>query len=189
MQRPAAGHATASAVLSLRQTKGGRPRKVLVPTWLLDELVHYAETERMVPVRRAREAGHKPAPNLFVNGADASDRDVGQALTARTLSRSFRSAVISAGLYERICDETNGGLPDRLVANHSFHDLRHTFAIQQYLARRARGDAEPWKTIATLLGHRSFKTTMDYYLPSVSLAEAEVSDVMSDFIANLISFK
>lgn len=189
VQRPPHHQPAASGLMLLRHTKGSRPRQIIVPMWLLDELLHYAETERTVAVGRALAAGHGPAANLFLNGADASDRDVGRALTARNLSRAFRSATISSGLFERIRDETNSGLPDKLVAAHSFHDLRHTFAVLQYMARKARGDMEPWKTIATLLGHRSFKTTMDYYLPSVSLAEAEVSDVMSGFIRSLYSLE
>ncbi len=185
--RDPTGDAMAHTLMMLHETKGGRPRQIEIPTWLLDEMLAYADTERREVVERARSLGRAAAPNFFLNGIESSDRYVGCALTSRNLSRIFRAAVISAGFYDRVGEDLPGGGPGRTVAQHSFHDLRHTFAIAQYIARKAMGDAEPWKMIATLLGHRSWATTMDYYLPSVSLAEDGLSNVMADFFGSLLS--
>ncbi len=189
VKRPSGASQTTNVFMWLNSTKGGRPRRIIVPVWMLDELLAYAETERHLIVGRARELSRRPAPNLFLNGLDASDRDVGNKLTARTLSRAFRDAVIAEGFYTSVGDGEEPEGVIRLIALHTFHDLRHTFAVQQYLARKAKGDAEPWKIIATQLGHRSWQTTMEYYLPSVSLNESDLSDIMSDFFSELASWR
>ncbi|HEY0835781.1 MAG TPA: tyrosine-type recombinase/integrase [Azospirillum sp.] len=187
LKRPPDAAPTASVVMWLRKTKRRRPRKILVPVWLLDELLLYVDGERAEAVAKAQALGRRPAPNLFINGIGANKRDVGKALTRRSLSRDFRNAVLSTELYTVIEEDVENGLPQRLLAQHSFHDLRHTFAVQQYLGRKAKGDAEPWKAIAALLGHKSWKTTMDYYLTSVSISEAELSDVMTAYFHSILS--
>jgi integrase/recombinase XerC len=185
--RPQGAEPTSSLVLWLRKTKRMRPRKVLLPVWLLDELILYVDDERAEAVRRATDVGRTPGASLFLNGASANDRDVGYSLTRRTLSRSFWKAVVSVGLHTTVEADHGHGAMRRIVARHSFHDLRHTFAVQQYLARKAKGDAEPWKVISVLLGHKSWKTTMDYYLASVSITESQLSDTMTGYFRSILS--
>lgn len=185
--RPLGAEPTSSIVIWLRKTKRMRPRKILMPVWLLDELLLYAGDERNEAVKRAHKLGRRPSPNLFVNGLYANNRDVGGDLKRRSLSREFWNAVVAAGLYMVLDENVASGLPQRVLARHSFHDLRHTFAVQQYLSRKAKGDAEPWKVISVLLGHKSWKTTMDCYLASVSISETELSDVMANYFRGICS--
>lgn len=61
------------------------------------------------------------------------------------------------------------------VAKHSFHDLRHTFAIWLYRAEANAGNAEPWKTIQIRLGHAQLETTLNTYLKTAELERASFS--------------
>jgi integrase/recombinase XerC len=187
LRRPPGDEPTSSLVMWLRKTKRMRPRKVLMPVWLLDELTLYIDGERADAVAKTADLGRSPDPNLFLNGTAANNRDVGHALTRRSLSGTFWNAVVSVGFCTVIEADREHDLPRRIIARHSFHDLRHTFAVQQYLARKAKGDAEPWKVISVLLGHKSWKTTMDYYLASVSIAEAQLSDTMTGYFRGILS--
>ena len=51
-----------------------------------------------------------------------------------------------------------------LVVAHTFHDLRHTFAVMMYRSLEDIGIARPWLRIQTLLGHKSISTTIGTYL-------------------------
>ncbi len=178
--------------LWVTKTKGLNPRWALLPTWLLQEIDDYIKGERAKAVnlaaKRAAQAAklgykHKPwklSNKLFVNSVDAG-RFAGNDITTGTLHHKFHGAVLSAGLIkttEKIDPETG----DRSLvkkAKHSFHDLRHTFAIETYHSERLNGNSEPWKIVQARLGHKHLQTTFDYYLQVVAVEEAAISDRMA----------
>lgn len=178
--------------LQLSKTKGLRPGEVFLPSALVEQLLAYIEGERAQIVKTAKHrsrGGFHDSGKLFLNGNGANHRDFGRPLQPDTLSRRFSAAVYDAGLQSR--DETfrldEHGNPVvlgdgtyamivRQVNSHTFHDLRHTFAVNRYLAGMAVGEKEPWKKVQILLRHKSLKTTIDIYLRWVETKEGIVSD-------------
>ncbi|MCB4824265.1 tyrosine-type recombinase/integrase [Roseicella aerolata] len=175
--------ARAVVPLRLTETKGMVPRTVLVPTWLLRELVAYIEGERKQALERARELGLPAgARTLFVNGIEARAH-VGRPIRRATLQDAFRRAVVAAGLIVRVpkVNPENGELYLKAVPKHSFHDLRHTFAVWTYQARHMMGDPTPWKYVQARLGHKTVAITMAFYVRVVDELEATASDYMASF--------
>lgn len=161
--------------LLLSTTKGSRPRKVLLPAYLLFELLAYIEGERCQVL--ASLPDHRDPRSLLVNSFGSGFR-LGRATGRRTVQDGFVRAVEAAGLVtvqRKIRPET-GEEYMASVPEHSFHDLRHTFAVQTYHSLKRQGVAEPWKQIQALLGHRHLSTTLNTYLRIVDLEEAAVSD-------------
>lgn len=157
-------------ILPITVTKGGRPRSVTLPASVYDELIQYVDSERGEAVR-----GHRhPTTALFVNHATAT-RNAGGPVTPHTVTRNFNRAVFAAGLIRTVDAD-----PPRRIAAHTFHDLRHTYAVATYFALQKAGKAEPWMLLKTLLGHRSVATTLDIYLRSVSNLEAATTDLLAD---------
>ncbi|MBK3732288.1 tyrosine-type recombinase/integrase [Azospirillum brasilense] len=174
--------------LRITETKGGKSRTVPMPTWLAIELLAYIDGERRVAVKRTKSArtGRRRAHDhngLFVNGFDAG-ADVGRHTSKRALQDEFEKAVRAAGLVVNVwkTDPETGEDYARPMPRFSCHDLRHTFAVWTYYARRQDGDSEPWLYIQGVLGHASVATTMDTYLRVVKEFEARISDrVVSAF--------
>ena len=170
--------------LSITHTKGLAPRTVLIPTHLVNELIEYIDTERAESVSFGLKFELKKDPvSLFVNGV-GSRHDSGSAIKAYTLSAAFKSAVLAAGLtrrVERINLETSESVTE-LVSAHSFHDLRHTFAVWLYQAEAASGNPEPWKVVQARLGHKYLKTTCDTYLRVVDTFRANANDSVYRFL-------
>ena len=178
--------------LSLSKTKGLRPGEVFLPSALVSELLAYIDGERKQTVAAAEDlfpGESRDGGRLFLNGLDANHRDFGRPLQPDTLSRRFSKAVYDAGLVMR--DEAfeldEHGIPIvlsdgsyatkvRQVNSHTFHDLRHTFAVNRYIAGIAVGEKEPWKKVQILLRHKSLKTTTDIYLQWVETREEIISD-------------
>ncbi|WP_328703225.1 site-specific integrase [Agrobacterium rubi] len=178
--------------LRLSMTKGLRPGEVFLPSALVQEIFNYINGERRKTIALA--CGLSPqvsrdCGSLFLNGVGANYRDIGKPLQGDTLSRRFSKAVLEAGLVMR--EESfkldDAGIPIvrsdgsyattvRQVNSHTFHDLRHTFAVNRYLAGIAVGEKEPWKKVQVLLRHRSLKTTTDIYLRWVETKEEIISD-------------
>ncbi len=172
------GHAV---ILHLTETKGLKPRRVPLPVWLLKELDLYIRGERAAAVEKAAglRSGRrgKPASALFVNGSSAR-ANVGKDVTRKTIQAAFHLAVMDAGLVRRAVKTDPDTREQRREpeAKHSFHDLRHTFAVWTYLEERKRGNAEPWKQVQALLGHKNLATTLKHYLKIVPAEEAAISD-------------
>jgi integrase/recombinase XerC len=57
---------------------------------------------------------------------------------------------------------------------HSFHDTRHSYAVNLYIAQRDAGDPKPWETVQKMLGHRDWVTTERYYLRAVGVLEPQI---------------
>jgi len=197
--RQAAAVATASPwqpFLLTVPTKGGGTRKVVVPAFVWKALLLYLRSERskaMTSAQRTAKQKGKPFHDhgfLFVNGTGSNDSDVGQPTSGATLSAAFTKAVRTEGLTRVetcfVLDSQTGepvlnadGFPIKqevLRARHTFHDLRHTFAVTTYRSEVARGNPEPWEYLRERLGHKSVLTTMDIYVRHVRLDEASLSD-------------
>lgn len=162
--------------LRLTKTKGLQPRTVIVPGSVYDDVAAYVDTERRAAVSHQRQTDA-----LFVNHAYAP-RAPGGPLTAASISRSFHAAVVQAGLYRSFKDPEGR---DRVVANHTFHDLRHTFALVMYFELKRRGDPAPWMRLKNLLGHKHLSTTMNTYLRSVDTLEATMTDMIDAYLREL----
>ena len=176
--------------MTISKTKGSRPRKVLFPNWLVTEVLAYIEGERAecVEAARARWLKHRAdTPGaLFVNRMD-SGHHVGKPMRSASFQEAFRRAVLDAGLAHtvRCIDPTHGEPYLAKAADHSVHDLRHTFAVWTYHAEREAGNAEPWKKLQALLGHRHLSTTLSTYLRVVDVFEAATSDHFTAFLRQL----
>ncbi|MBU1776195.1 MAG: tyrosine-type recombinase/integrase [Gammaproteobacteria bacterium] len=169
--------------LHITKTKGLVPRWVEIPNWLVVELHLYIEGERSECIRMSRKHWCKrkadEANALFVNSTLAKS-NVGRNISSATISRAFSDAIITSGITIRkqfINPETGESYID-IAAAHSFHDLRHTFAVWLYHSEIASGNAEPWKQVQSLLGHKYLATTLDIYLRVVDSFERNVSDVL-----------
>lgn len=175
---------TSMAVIELTRTKGLRRRKVLLPHHVVKELIAYIDGEREEAVAVARRYGLKKAPiALFVNGCGARNH-AGRPIKPYTLSESFRRAVEAVGLrrrVQRVDPYTREEFVSQVPA-HTFHDLRHTFAVFLYQAEVASGNAEPWKIVQARLGHKHLKTTMDTYLRIVDIFRIKANDVVYRFL-------
>ena len=181
--------------LHLTETKGLRPRKINLPTWLLRELDLYILDERREAIKAAErlakvhKARLKPTNILFVNSIYAK-ANAGKAIDSKTISAAFHRAVLNSGLIgtrAKINPDTGESYLKKDKAKHSFHDLRHTFALWTYWRERASGNAEPWKIVQTLLGHASLMTTLRYYLKSVSADEKAVSNDLLFFARRIVA--
>lgn len=142
--------------------KGGKPRNVSVPNWLISDTVNYIENERKVAMAAGRMR-NGATTSLFVCG-DNSTRS-GRPLGARRIEAIVSHACMSAGLVKRL--QVHGDRESRKIAEvplHCVHDLRHTYAVLTYWAEVRGGNSEPWKKIQAQLGHSNMKTTVDTYL-------------------------
>ena len=178
-----------AVVLHLTKTKGLVPRSVFLPTWLVREFDLYIRNERAEAIElfaNSSRRRRKPPTALFVNGARARAH-AGKKITTDTLHEAFHRAVLDAGLVEHVVKtdpDTNQQRLEKQV-RHSFHDLRHTFAVQTYWYEHLRGNREPWKIVQARLGHKHLATTLKYYLSVVEMYEAAVSDRMFAFARSL----
>ena len=189
LSSPESDSARAVVGLRLTLTKGLVPRTVYLPIWLLDSLMAYIKGERAEALREAAERGlNAGAQGLFVNGISAGVY-VGRDVRRETLQHEFRSAVVKCGLTSRALktNPENGEQYIRLMPRHSYHDLRHTFAVWTYLARRQGGDSEPWKYVQARLGHKNLATTLAIYLRVVGELEQTASDHMASYYRSLAS--
>lgn len=160
--------------------KGGKAKSVRMHGVLLQKVVNYIKRERACVMRDVPE-DHGV---LLVHKGGARR---GRPLRPGTLQRRFAKACTSAGVVRSASklSPTEGDWSKPVVTvvqcpRHTFHDLRHTFAVWTYYARRAEGDAEPWKYIQEQLGHEHPETTMKIYLKVTQDFEAQVTDVFID---------
>jgi integrase/recombinase XerC len=170
-------------VMHIKKTKGLVERDILWPNFVIPELHGYIDGERnecLAAARRYWLKNKKDEPvNLFLNREDAG-RNAGRPATADTLSGAFSTAVVAAGIVEQVqkIDPDSGHVYYSPCPRHSFHDLRHSFAVLTYHALVELGISEPWKIIQDLLGHRNLATTIETYLRVVNVEKARVADAM-----------
>lgn len=162
--------------MRVTKTKRLKPRDVLVPGYLIPELMIYLDNEREVSIKagldhaKSKSLRYKRPTSLFVNEAHPTQH-AGKAVSSTSLSWAFKQACLNADIthaVEKIDIETNERYRENL-SRHSFHDLRHTFAVWKYVSLKENGVAEPWKEIQVLLGHSSLAMTLNTYLKVVEV--------------------
>ena len=162
--------------LRVVKTKRLKARNVLVPGYLIPELMLYLDEERELSIKAGLERAKKKSlkfkrpTSLFVNEAQPTQH-AGKAVSATSLSWAFNQACLLADIthpIEKIDIETNERFHET-VARHSFHDLRHSFAVWTYHSLKNNGNSEPWKEIQVLLGHENLAVTLDTYLKVVEV--------------------
>lgn len=166
-----------------RKTKGGKRRKIPLFVRTVKALCAYIEGERRgavlraVDASKARGTGYLEPRELFVNGT-SSKAYVGRPFRAHRFWEIFNAAVVEAGLciHCLLTDPETREQSMRMVAKFHPHDLRHTFAVNEYHSRRRSGEAEPWKAIQEILGHENLATTLKIYLRVCREMEEAVSD-------------
>jgi integrase/recombinase XerC len=171
--------------LYITKTKRLKPRNVLVPCYLIPELVHYIDGERKAAVSAGKAypakdgKKYKEPDSLFVNHSYPLQH-AGNAIQPPSLSHAFRQACKAAGVMKTVqeihsVDDDEGNETKvsvlRRAAAHCYHDLRHTFAVTKYADEVARKNPEPWLPIKELLGHASVETTRNIYLNVVTVEE------------------
>jgi integrase len=184
-------------------TKGRASRWVYIPRAVLMAIEEYIFTERAEVIRICRtrynrytDVLHEPNA-LFLNGEEANGRDIGRRITTDNISRRFAKAQERISMLttrEIVVLDADGTIAssdhltkvsERLVPAHTFHDLRHTFAINFYAAALRVGYVEPWKIVQARLGHKRMKTTKDVYLNHLRFAEHKISDIYLEFVRRL----
>lgn len=189
------------APLKITDTKGSFPRTVAVPGFLVTALLDHIDGERSAVLDwvdestgGARQGVRTSA--VFLNGIAAGVRNAGKPLASTNASRAFSEAVLDCGLTRVIpgfeidpatgspaVDEAGREIQKEIqVGRHTFHDLRHTFAVQYYLSEIVRGNPSPWKKLQARLGHRRLSTTQDIYLRHVEIEEASLSDAFAEML-------
>lgn len=146
--------------------KGGMTRIVGVPGWLVLGLQAYIHAER---AESERLGGKHRTHALFLGHADS--KGAGKALTRSAIQKMFALNCLQSGITERVSflDSETGKSHVKVVAAHSFHDLRHNCAVLTYHTEKALGNPEPWKVVQLTLGHKYLKTTIDTYLAHVEI--------------------
>jgi integrase len=171
--------------LYITKTKRLKPRNVLVPCYLVPELIRYIDEERKAAVSAGKtyqsrhDKKYREPDSLFLNHAYPLQH-AGNAIRPSSLSYAFRQACKAAGVLKTVQEihaveddevgETSVNVLRR-VAKHCYHDLRHTFAVTKYFDEVHNKNAEPWLLIKELLGHASVETTRDIYLNVVTVGE------------------
>lgn len=149
--------------------KGCKTRQVAIPTWLAMDAIDYIEGERSMALRQRKDKPRHPLTQLLLGRFDSPY--CGRPISEDAIQKLFREACLAIGLVETIqkTDPGNGEIWLDKVAKHSYHDLRHTYAVLTYHAEVANGNSEPWKKIQAQLGHKYLKTTIDTYLAHVEI--------------------
>ena len=165
--------------------KGKKVANVKFPGWVIKESLDYIDGERNFVVNKTG----RDEDCLLVNGSEVG-LHAGGPVSHRTLERRFSGACKRAGLVKLVKKyyigdageiiSNNDGFVER--AKYVFHDLRHTYAIWTYYARKRAGDNEPWIFISTQLRHADVLTTIRYYLKTASDFEAVVSDTFMEYL-------
>jgi integrase/recombinase XerC len=170
--------------------KGRKPRRVDVPGWLIKETLCYIAYERHLI---ASTVGADADAEALLLNPTFTRQHAGRRVTVRTLERKFSEACVRAGqsqFGERTAIRQRGDRVERNtfvkeIPDFVFHDLRHTYAVWTYYARKKAGDNEPWLYIQARLGHEHLTTTMDKYLKAAGDFEAAVTDAFMEYINGL----
>lgn len=148
--------------------KGKKRRNVLIPTWLVFDVLAYIDGERADALKKLKQKKLRAASTaLLIAGKDS--RRCGLPIGTDAIQKVIREACLAIGLVETIegINPLTGQPILKTVSLHSFHDLRHTYAVYTYHVERALGNPEPWKKIQAQLGHEHLNTTKDTYLKEV----------------------
>ena len=160
--------------------KGGKTREADFSGDLIRQICEYINGERSC---LQKILGMSTQKTLLLNPI-SSGKYAGSRTTPRTLQRAFAKACLAVGASNLVRVSTFNdsgkiaGSAPKLIPKFVFHDLRHTYAIWTYYARKKSGDSEPWLYIQRQLGHAHLDTTIRIYLAGTLEFEAHVSDVI-----------
>lgn len=149
--------------------KGHVTRTVVIPNWLVLDVLAYIGDERRQALKAGGITGRQEQSALFLCGINSSQP--GTPMSERRMQQEVENGCIRGGLVdlvERIDPETGEKRREK-KARHCFHDLRHTYAVITYFAEVRSGNPEPWKKIQAQLGHKNLSTTTNTYLGFVSI--------------------
>jgi integrase len=153
--------------ITVTTTKGGAPRQIYVSLKLLDRTNDYIYEERAAIIRRMRGKGG------YVSSAALWLSKNGTALSKGALHKNYSKACKKAGVQA------------------TFHDLRHTFAInmlrllKRHLELNVDTDLNPLKALQKLLGHANISTT-EIYLEALHLDMESIEDIVQDVFESLV---
>lgn len=179
--------------LWITKTKGLKPGYVFLPSLLVQHLLDYISGERRAAIDRACAVRrhYEPTELLFVNDVRSSYSTAGNPLKPDTLSRAFTAACIRAGFCHEVecyildplgtpvLSPSGKNMIEKVVcSDHTFHDLRHTFAMLTYLDSARAGRQEPWKFVSARLRHSSILTTLQFYLRWLDRSEQVLSNTL-----------
>jgi integrase len=155
--------------LTILHGKGGKTRQVMIPAWLVADVLMYIEDERAASLIERKSKSKYPTTRLLL--AHKGSKSAGMPVTNGALQKVFREACLALGLVHVVekTDPETGQKFHYKMPRHSIHDLRHTYAVLTYHAQRANGNAEPWKKIQAQLGHSNLQTTIETYLSHVEI--------------------
>lgn len=145
-------------------------RQIALPGWLVVAVQKYIDGERLESERLAKKKMRaKPTTALFLG--HPGSKAAGKPISRSAVQKMFELACRKCGIVESIevADPETGISHIKTGALHSFHDLRHSYAVLTYHAEKARGNKEPWKIVQIKLGHKSVKVTTDVYLSHVEI--------------------
>lgn len=165
--KPDPSSPSATQPLRITITKGRKSRWVALPNDLIGELKLYIAGERA----RAM-TGAPDHDKLFVNLSGRGRG--GRPLKTNTIHRRTHALMVRVGLTETDHRTRDGQRVPYTRTLHSFHDTRHSYAVNLYIAQKRAGDSEPWKTVQVMLGHANWLTTEEYYLTAVGVFEPRV---------------
>lgn len=178
------------AYIILDVTKGNVPRRIAVDRALLSMIEDYINGPRAEAVARGQRARDDTLdPNeVFLNGMSCAPALSGKPLAARRVQATFTEIQHAVGVtraamaVDPITGETTSM---RLAAKHTFHHLRHTFAVNAWEAYEQLPEADRWMAIQAQLGHRSQATTANTYLRAVNRIESSARDVLIQYFYSL----
>ena len=154
-------------VINITVTKGNKPRNIYPSLRLLDRTNDYISEERAAIIKRQHKTAGYVAPAALWLSRE------GRPLSKSAINKSFRAACAKAGI------------------DASFHDLRHTYAINTLAALQVQVrnnpeiDLNPLKALQILLGHANLSTTQ-IYLQALKLNMESIEDIVQALYEDLI---
>ncbi|MGP7795608.1 tyrosine-type recombinase/integrase [Sphingomonas sp. CLY1604] len=177
--KPDANRPNETLRLWITVTKGRKGRYVALPNSLVMEMQHYIRNERTDAVRVLIANGGADRGYLFVNLPD--HRLAGAPLKTGSVHKLTHKLMLEIGCCEIVTVTKKKQMVKVVAATHSFHDTRHTYAVNLYICQRNAGDPKPWETVQRMLGHKSWKTTEEYYTNSVGVIEPLLGIVLARY--------
>jgi integrase/recombinase XerC len=165
--------------LRIKITKGRKFRWIALPNSLLIELHEYIRGERANAVGKRLAKGRTDEGTLFVNMEDHPE--AGAMLTTQSIHRLTHALVLRLGFWESATRTRDGVTETYRRTLHSFHDTRHSYAVNLYISQRSAGDPKPWETVQVMLGHKNWLTTENYYLRAVGIFEPAIGVTLNTY--------
>lgn len=172
-------------------TKNGTQMILKIPSWLVDELIAYSNSQSWKSRAKLSYYGVSDQNYLFLTSKGASYYTSLKEIEDRRISKSLHGFKLSRGLSVRVhIDQmikkiNKNGI---YLNNFRFHDLRATFGLNTLnaLIRSGFGNDQALMYLKERMGHRSITTTMRYleytsFISSVVDANTAFSKALNDY--------